>query len=670
MNESLDRRSGYVRRAEQRIPETFLTRFNFEAYKALKMVGLKLEGNFNELSIDNKRLVERMMPFVIDQGCMGRLDGLNPLPEEFIKADEKLYYDNRPLDPVAVMSSAVMPFLVKNKSLVFGSVDGEGIYSHNEVSNLEADRAIRRMLVHLRNGGLFIYGPNENNGNAIVRFKGDHFVVAWNKLWGEKTDDRLKKIIDQEIERLKIENIEGNNIGKLASFRINERGELLLDSVRMHREDSEISEETVQSFKFEGSLKVRQKRIVETHPEQESLIQMIASRSEEEQEALTGILEESLFDPRLQGVVDKYNKLFKARGVRIQAFKEISDLQNHIIAEQSGFAKLDLASSLKSINSEMGFGEEAGDQFLMSLFDQMVKRLGDNLPRLEKVNVVRRWGDFYFVDDRENCDNIARQLLMMFQETPYAIIKKNKKGSKEKYAVSFVEKPPIEIDDSVYVLPLMPIVGLDENVRLHKIEPGTESITADSMRFANEIMFSARMKAVDEEVRNLRPRLIGERLESMDAVDIEFVLFKMFNPTDVKRGLVRLRKLLNAGDEDIKIMITLKEKIIDKVGEHAGSSARINVLREMIAREQELIKKETVGISGLEDRIKAMERFKESGNSYVNLYLNTMFDLINKIVSRQPLIVNHNGIRTRTITDVMNEQEEIQTILRRIGNYL
>lgn len=211
---------------------------------------------------------------------------------------------------------------------------------------------------------------------------------------------------------------------------------------------------------------------------------------------------------------------------------------------------------------------------------------------------------------------------MMFQETPYAVITKNKKGSQKKYKISFVEKPPVNIDSSIYVLPLMPIVGLDEDVRLHKIESGTDLITADNMRFANEVMFSSRMKTVDEEIRNLRSRLVGERLEKMDPVDIEFVLFKIFNPIDVKRGLVRLRKLLNATDEDIQVMIDLREKIIKEVGGERYSSDRVIVLRKMMMEENQLIKKQTVGLSSPEDRAKIIQELKASGKLYVTSYLN------------------------------------------------
>lgn len=210
----------------------------------------------------------------------------------------------------------------------------------------------------------------------------------------------------------------------------------------------------------------------------------------------------------------------------------------------------------------------------------------------------------------------------MFQETPYAVITKNKKGSQKKYKISFVEKPPVNIDSSIYVLPLMPIVGLDEDVRLHKIESGTDLITADNMRFANEVMFSSRMKTVDEEIRNLRSRLVGERLEKMDPVDIEFVLFKIFNPIDVKRGLVRLRKLLNATDEDIQVMIDLREKIIKEVGGERYSSDRVIVLRKMMMEENQLIKKQTVGLSSPEDRAKIIQELKASGKLYVTSYLN------------------------------------------------
>lgn len=636
----IDRRNSYLKRPEQRIPEIFLRTFYYETYKVLRMLGINLEDSFEELSIDNERLVQRMMPFIIDRSCMAPLDGLNPFPKEFTKVDERFYYDNQPLYPVPVISSAVLPFFVKTGNFVFSSVDGENIYSHNLVSHLEGDRALRRMLSYLRKK-LFNCDFIRDNQKVIVRFKGDKFVIVSTKLPEDETN-HLDNQIRQVIDSLKTENVNKEDIGQLASFRINEEGILVLDLVRMHQEDSEISERTVQAFKFKGDFNARQRKIIETYPEQSSLIEMIALRTTDEQEVLTGILEESLFDPRLQRVVDIYNYLLrrKSGNIRIRVFTEIDYMQNHISANQSGFLKLDLASSLKSVNSEIGFEEEAGDQFLTSLFNKIIGRLS-NLPRLKEINVVRRWGDFYFIDDKENYNDIAIELLMMFRETPYAVIKKNREGSRKKFTISFVKEPPVDVDNSVYVLPLIPVIGLDEDIKLQRIESGTDFITADYMRHANEVTFSTRMKVVDREIAVLRLRAIGERLERMNPFDIEFILFKMFNPADVKRGLARLKNLLNATNEDIQIMIDLQKILNHQVGNDSSSSARVNAIM----------------------KIKTIKTYE---SMLLTLYLNTMFNLINKILSLQSLIVEHNGVRLMTVNDAANLQEENEKYLDRI----
>lgn len=627
----VDRRSSFVRRIEQRIPENYVTRFNFESYKAMRMMGIKMETDFSELSAENKKLTQMMMPFLIDHGCMGRLEGLNPVPEKFVKAREDLVYDNRPLDPIPVMSDAVVPFIVKNNELAFTSIDGEGIYSHNEVSNLEADRAIRRMLIRLKNDPTLSSGDTVND--AVIRFKGDHFIIARRKFRNDE-QGALERDVERVSESLDLRTLPEEEAHKLTSFRIDQNGRTLLDIVRMYRDEAVINDETIKPRETHGKLQNRLNKISELHPELKTLTAMIESRQPDEQSTLIGILEESLFDPRLQEVADKYKK----KGLNVHVYKDMADMQNHIIEDESGFAKVDLASSLKSINSEKGFSEDAGDAFLTAIYDRMIGQLKQEIPNLTDVTTMRRSGDFYFIEEKMSCGDMANAFLKMFHEAPYAIIRKNTRANaKNKFTVSFVKTPPEYMDDNSYILPLMPIVGVDHDIRLQKIDPGTEIPTADAIRVANEMTFSSRVKVMDEEVRNMRPRLMSERLDKLRAADIEFMLFKMMNPTDHKRGLLRLRKLLNATDQDIKDMTELLNQVNMMAGEGASSSRRVNVISDLL----------------------------RSKDDWVRRYANKIFDLTLDVISRQPYKSNHNGISTHTVETAISDKEEVNRLLDR-----
>jgi len=502
----------------------------------------------------------------------------------------------------------------------FASLDGEGIYGHNEVSSLEADRAIRKMLHAVKKQ----FAKAQATNSIILRFKGDHFIIA---------DESIDPNIDYFIKSIQIENLKPDELKALSSFRVSSTGEILLDVVRMHKENAELTEASVKPSEESKNIYKKISRLKQYHPELKNLLSLISEKPEEEALILLGVLEESLFDPRLQKIAEKHTK----KGFKVRVYNDMMDMQNHVVSDDSGLLKVDLASSLKSINGEKGFAEEAGDLFLTSVYDRMLTTLQEKKLNIEHVTNLRRWGDFYFIDDKGTCAQISRTMLKMFNETPYAVIKKNI-GKKEKFEISFVKTPPEKLDQDTFVLPLMPIVGLDEAVKLQPIEEGTDILTADAIRINNEITFSTRLKVMDEEIRNMRPRLVSERLDKLQAVDLEFMLYKLFNPNDKKRGMVRLRKLLNASDAQIKKMQNLMEKINSKVPSESMTWERVNLIQEMM----------------------------KSDSRDIRTYTNLMFDLTIKIVRKETYQKNHNGIKTLTVEGANTEEQEISFILDRL----
>ncbi|MCL4363723.1 hypothetical protein M1328_00620 [Patescibacteria group bacterium] len=611
-----DQRRHLLLRPEQKIPDEYKKAFSFETFKALRMAGIKLgeADEFLQLSREDARLVEAMMPYTIDHGCLNYLEPLHPLPKDYDKKRPDLSYDNGVLDPVPVLSSSVLPYLAQNGELNFASVDGEGIYSHNEVNNLEADRVIRKMLLALKNQ----FALAQATRSSILRFKGDHFVVV---------DENVKPDINYFIDKVRLDRFDARSAEKFTGFRIDPSGRILLDAIRMHEEKTEINERTVTPFEKSKDIKSRSNRLLKNHPELKYLVDLIGGKDQNEADILLGIVEGNLFDPRLQKVAEKYD----SKNFKVRVFNDMEDMQNHVVSDNSGFVKFDFASSLKSVNAEPGFGEKAGDAVLTGIYDQMLKTIRKKLPAVKEITGLRRWGDFYFIDEKGTCGDIARTLLEQFGNTPYLLIKKTD-DKHEKFHVSFIKKPPRQLGSDSYIIPLLPIVGIDEEIRLQHIDRGTDISTADAIRTANELTFSTRLKVVDEEIRNMRARMISERLDKLDAVDIEFILFKMMNPDDSKRGLVRLRKLLEASDDEIAQMKSLLDDIKSKADGAPSSRKRVEVIREMI----------------------------KNGSASLNGYLNLLFDATRRMISREEYKKYHNGVRTLTSEGAIAEVEDIK----------
>jgi hypothetical protein len=554
-------------RAENLIKSTELESFRSTAAKALKMAGV-LESKSEEggaLNPETAKLIDAMIPFMFDHGSRKVLPAVVPLPTPDEIAIEGLRYINEELPPIPVLSSAVLPYIIgADKRLV--SIDGTGVYSHNEISGLEADRALRRLLTTL------VDAHTKTNSEVVARFSGDLFVIV-------SQDEGQESILPQV--RRHLESIEsGRNFAWernfLASFRRGENGQIVLDIARMHVSDPQITKQQIERPKPNESLTKRISRLKANHPELDNLIKLIQAEPLGSRGVLLGIVESSLYDRLLQGVAEKNS----TDDFRVRVFTDSEDFTEHLTKNNIKLGKLDIASVLKTANGEPGFGEKAGDALLICVFEMMVNQIKVKFPDINEVSVMRRWGDYFFADNLENLQSIGKELLMRFKRTPYAVIRP-KPGKTEEFTVKFVDRPPeVQPGEKMLIIPLMPMFAVDREINIVPIDPGTDKATAVMMKDLNDRQMGTRMKVIDDSLRHTRGRIILEFLENATAPLVDFLLFKSFNPQDKKRGLPRLRGDWKASEDQIENLLQLQQQVVkDLAPENAAKmSERVAIM--------------------------------------------------------------------------------------------
>lgn len=619
-------------RMMEKIPKGEMWKLRGETHKALVMSGIKMERYLEDLDKKDAELIDSMMPFTLDNGSMYPLKPLLPLPEKYNRAKETLEYDNSELPPIPILSAAVAPYILAQSGTIARSVDGTGIYGHNEVAGLEGDRAIRKLLT------TFTHNISNLPSNSVIRWKGDLFLVVHDEVIDKLGEKKFSSVVREATIRTEepdryLNSAEQN---RLASFSLTDKG-IVLDTARMHYTEDEVKKEDVAKKIERGPVRARITTLESLHPELKSLIQLIKQKPEKERSTLIGIIEGKLYDPLLQPIINSINK----EGFELRAYMDAQDIQYHLQANNSALTKLEIASTLKTINSEGGFGEIAGDAFLCAIYKKVVQEVQQQIPELKQLTTLRRWGDYYFVEDKDTSKKIGQILLKTFQEAKYAkISRKNDLNQLDSYNVEFVRTPPAMNSDEL-LIPVLPIIGIDEGIKLYPIESGTDDNTAAALRLSNEMIFSARMKTLDEEVKKLRPRLILERLENPKTEDIEMILFHILNPIDPKRGIPRLRNIFKATDEDMRTLT----KYVEMINSGLQTTNKSSLRERVIAMEQN---------SGVTQRV----------------VLETLLKLSGEIVQYEDYFHRHNEVSVYT-GEMVNAtfEEEIDNVMKRLGSY-
>jgi hypothetical protein len=692
------------------IPEKSRHVFQMEARKAINYCGIDIgvqdEDPLGKLTPENQRLVDAMMPFIFDHGCMNRLRPLSPVPEKYSIIDGRdLKFNNEGLDAIPVLSAAVLPHFVKNNRLAFVSVDGTGIYGHNGLSAHNADRAIREML-----GILNEVSVGQTSGT--IRYKGDLFVrYKYVHSYDNREDATkdLKKELKRVLDKSDLEKLKDEDASKITSFRVNPNGEIILDVVRMHEGEDPINTKTIRQPEVIGTLEERMQKLSDLHPEIGDLVEQIRGRKDQkEQSTLISILEESLYDPRCQKVADKYVKKYKEDGFEVMAFQDMRDLQVHMASRNAKLMKLDVPTTLKSINGESGFAENAGDDVLSAIYDNLLDQIKNQIPKsagILNVDSLRRWGDFYFVDEQANLEQISRAVLKFYHEHPYIKIKRIEGPSNKEFVyeendnvrfeVEFVKEPPEEYDKDTMVLPLMPIVAMDETIQLRTFDEWTEESRAREIMESNDKNFSTSINLLDDEARDMRARLVSERIGKitpekrtgdLKPEDVEFLLFKLYDPEDPKRGLPRLNKQLKATPQQIAKMTELKDMLypnpnleveiaipkkrvllsrLERMRDASGSDKDIEVYESMIAKLKFSVKQGEVYMSTSERAFLIKKILEENGEGAEQIieYVAIMSSLAGPVKTD---VKHHNGVKITTPGVVDAEIKEIDSVIARL----
>jgi GGDEF domain-containing protein len=449
------------------------------------------------------------------------------------------------------------------------TVDGSGIYSHNEFSALEGDRVIRKLLLKFQSLTQDKAYNSEGEGYHLIRWKGDEFLIV--KSSHERGPDTANvQNLTQHIQR-----IIGDKSG-LASFRIGKGGVELIPA-EMHLSEDQIKQSDITEKKSKGVLVDRIHQLRRLHPELQFLLHTIKGLDESKQDTLIGIIEGSIYDPLLQPIATHLTEKTKTR---VNVLNNIRDLQSHIETTQGVLTKIDIASTLKTLNSEPGFGNDAGDAFIQTIFQKMTEEIIERSPQfIDELNTMRRWGDYYVVSDKKGSEQMMQSINHFFTANPYVVVRAEQGDEGKKFTVSFTDDPNKERGEGKLILPLMAIIGTDVHINLRDTSQMNTG-QRENFMYANAQMLGQCMKLLDDEIRDARPEALAIRFQRGFPEDMEFVTHKMLNPTDEKRGTPRLKSIFLASDEELEVLKDLHTSLFSGCASTAERVERIFKLKE------------------------------------------------------------------------------------------
>lgn len=427
----------------------------------------------------NEDLINIFAPRMFNPGMVRVLQ-----PVDLPKSLQSLPYDNDPLPGIPVFSSGMARPLIDAGYKVLAMVDVGRLYDVNqipEVGEKLGDRVLREVAKGLVEGF-----PR----CKVVRWGGDEFLV----LGQEDLDPRqFTKVVTHIKAKPCFYQTNNETASKIS---LNQKPEPDFPSLMVEHNG--------------GKIQDRIEFLIKLHPEVTPALKGLETRTEEQQKKLLYLFEQIFFDPILQKQVEIVGKT-------IHIYHDPTDFAEHLMGEktpQQALIRMEIPGVLKAINDERGFGYNAGNAFIIFMFQNIVDSLEKN--GLTSINMLRRGGDFFLaIPQGVRVKEVEEALSASFQKEHYKALSNNKN----------------------MVLPCVSVV-VTEELHFEQHQTGQEKIA-----HFHEVMGKIGKAIWGETVKKLWGYYYDEgRNPYLDDNDWNFLARYLLNPYD-KRGILRLRKL-------------------------------------------------------------------------------------------------------------------------------
>ncbi len=532
-------------------------------WRVLRRVGL-------DLTPEDSDLVRELIPFVIDPEFLYTIPPLESLPprDRVGMPFDAIRYQNLPLDPVPVLTSALAPLLVSQEADIDAQfVDGQNVYGANRFERHEGRRLLRRAVG-------FLHDEMSADGAAfdIIAFESDGFLIARRRVPGAVPLEEVVRRIIARMTGAEVDAAEWPPIrDRLATFFVRAHGAVLAPAAvfqeSKHDLDFLLTQREIQA---RGTLEERRGRLQGRADGLSSLLAQIARRPAREQEIVLALVEYRMYDPVLQGVTERLDE----RTYRVTAFRSPAELLARVRHRSIVCFHVEVVSLLKSINEHPLGGYLAGNEALRAIYAllattiQRALRTSGVVHRYD-IYTVRRWGDFYVTLDRdvvEACD-IRGAIEDAFAFARYVVIEKREPNVETPYAATLVTAAPSAAPSRI-VMPLIPVV--------------TRGATLSDDLLSMPI----------EQPGHHKRSAIDKRLDSTTTpdLDVSFLADWTLNACDPNRGIPRLVDLMQASDDDVQELSLYYEPYVNRRGKtHSRIRREDRVIRAFRIRLKQLI---------------------------------------------------------------------------------
>jgi len=372
-------------------------------------------------------------------GCFfdsGSTYSVSSLPEESmdilnkVNIDSEAGYQNNPLPPLPVLSSALLePMLKTGKYQAMGLVDQDSVYNSNHPTNslsrdfsrLNGNRTIRLGLQTL---------IEKFPDYEVVRWGGDEYVFL------KKTNSPIN---NEEVADLR----QSVNLIIGPNTYLEEKGRVRLKPITFKTEffAGNGLEEKSSERQSEDSRNNSQQRIKELQklrPELASFFSNMLSYSSEFHDAFTAVLEilENTYQDKL---LHSYAKEFSNDEQAITCYRQAEDFANKLGNEASAHTLFcaRLPNCLRQINK---VSYHQGNSAIIKIFKTIV----NNLPDGQNVNFFRRGSDFYFAVRPQNVPSTEKNLKPALDKLAQNILADTVSNTEQTITFAVLQRQDIE----------------------------------------------------------------------------------------------------------------------------------------------------------------------------------------------------------------------------------